>query len=208
MIYLLSRVMVVLPANILTSGRATLYGSLAAIPALLLVFYLLWMIVLFGASIAFVYQRLYMSRDKTSGAELDVWKDFVEFESSTLLVLRALYDLHAERRKLVLRSELREKLDISEIYLDSCLTTLTDLEILTRRVTRAGDGFVPAKPPEKVDLMAIHNLIQRLEPGEEGRIRELNAIDELKHTLGRLYSSGRQNPPMLYSHFYPNAGST
>ena len=57
-IYLLSRALFLFPKLLLAKNRL-LYGSLAAIPVSLLLIYVFWAAALFGATVAFLHQRLY-----------------------------------------------------------------------------------------------------------------------------------------------------
>jgi hypothetical protein len=73
---------------------------------------------------------------------------------------------------------------------------LVDLGILAKRRIRTGPVYAPRKPLAEVDLTGIHHLLLRLDPEGTGKLRSLNSWDEIKHTLGILYSSGKQHPPL------------
>jgi hypothetical protein len=64
-----------------------------------------------------------------------------------------------------------------------------------RRI-RSGPVYAPRKPLSEVDLTGIHHLLLRLDPKGTGQLRSLTSWDEIKHTLGILYSSGKQHPPL------------
>ena len=76
---------------------------------------------------------------------------------------------------------------------------LVDLSLLAKRRIRTGPVYMPRTTLAEVDLTALHNLLLRLDPKGEGKLRAQTSVDELKHTLGILYSSGKRNPPLYLS---------
>ncbi len=73
-IYFLSRFLFLFPKLLLAKNRF-LYGSLAIIPISLLLIYVFWAAALFGASVAFIHQRLYRAR----GEDLRQLQDLLLF---------------------------------------------------------------------------------------------------------------------------------
>ena len=73
---------------------------------------------------------------------------------------------------------------------------MVDLGLLARRRIAAGPVYAPRKPMSEVDLTGIHHLLLRLDPKGSGKLRALTSWDEINHTLGVLYSSGKQHPPL------------
>ncbi len=78
-IYLFSRVFVLF-AKIMLNSNHLIYGSLAIVPVLLLFLYISWILVLFGAAVSFVYQRLYHIPQKLEGWDskppnMHLWDD-------------------------------------------------------------------------------------------------------------------------------------
>jgi hypothetical protein len=116
-------------------------------------------------------------------------------------VLRAAHALSGspelEHRRAVPMESLARKVDLQSGYVESLAAPLVDLGYLSRRRIRTGPVFAPRLPLDQVDLSAIHSLLLRLDPTGKGRLRALNAFDELKHTLGTLYSSEQLIPPMF-----------
>ena len=80
--------------------------------------------------------------------------------------------------------------------IEALAAPLVDLGLLAKRKIKSGPVYAPRKKLAEVDLTALHNLLLRLDPNNQGKLGTLTAIDELKHTLGILYSSGKRHPPM------------
>ena len=204
-IYLLCRVLLLAPGIILSRNNF-IYGSLAIFPVALLMIYLFWMIILYGAAVAFMYQRLYHSRDKTSAAAGGSG-EFHRMEKDVLDVLRAVYALSGskalEGRRLVTAQELAAEVWDDAASVQRLAEPLVDLGILGMRKIRSGPVYAPRKPLSEVDLTGIHYLLLRLDPKGTGKLRSLNSWDEIKHTLGILSSSGKQHPPLFLGSVLP-----
>jgi membrane protein len=198
-IYLLSRVVLLAPGLILSRNNF-IYGSLAIFPAVLLIIYLFWMVILFGAAVAFMYQRLYHSREKTSAPPLGDSEEFHRMEKDVLDVLKAVYALSGSKalrgRRVVPLEALAGDLWDDAASVERLAAPLVDLGILAKRRIKSGPVYAPRKPIEEVDLTGIHHLLLRLDPKGSGNLRSLTSWDEIKHTLGILYSSGKQHPPL------------
>ncbi len=197
-IFGLSRVMMLAP-GILLSRNNFIYGSLAIFPVVLLMIYLLWMIVLYGAAVAFMYQRLYHQRDKTPAPANDS-EAFRNLEKDVLEVLKTIHALSgsktvAGRRTVPLKALATELWD-DEATLERLAEPLVDLGLLARRHIKSGPVYAPRKPLAEIDLTAVHHLLLRLDPKGTGKLRSLTSWDEINHTLGVLYSSGKQHPPL------------
>jgi YihY family inner membrane protein len=198
-IYGLTRALVLAPGLFLSRNNF-IYGSLAIFPVALLLIYLTWTVVLYGAAVGFIYQRLYQpSRDKAApsanGSEA-----FHRLEKDVLEVLKAVHALSGSKaangRVAVPIAQLAGELWDDEASVERLAGPLVDLGLLSRRRTRNGPVYAPRKPMGEVDLTAIHYLLLRIDPKGTGQLRSLNAWDEIKHTLGVLYSSGKQHPPL------------
>lgn len=198
-IYGLTRVLVLFPAIILSRNNF-IYGSLAIIPVVLLMIYLMWTIVLYGAAVAFIYQRLYHAREKTSAPIANDSEAFRRLEKDVLDVLKAVYKLSGSKsvhgRRTVPLKALAAELWDDEASVERLAEPLVDLGLLARRSIVAGPVYAPRKPMSEVDLTGIHHLLLRLDPKGSGKLRSLTSWDEINHTLGVLYSSGKQHPPL------------
>jgi membrane protein len=200
-VYGLSRVLLLFP-TLFVSRNNYIYGSLAALPVLLLLIYLFWVIVLYGAAVAFIYQRLYHPREKAA-AEPVISPAFHDMEDKVLSTLRAAHALsgsvEAGRRKGVTLELLARRLGLPPASVETLAYPLVDLGLLAKRKVAVGPVYAPRGLLEQVDLTAVHNLLLRLDPQGRGELRALTAMDELKHTLGILYSTGKRNPPLYLS---------
>jgi membrane protein len=198
-IYGLTRVLVVAPGIIMARNNF-IYGSLAIIPVVLLMIYIMWTIVLYGAAVAFIYQRLYHSREKTSAPMTNDSEAFRRLEKEVLDVLKAVYALSGSKsvagRKTVPLQALASELWDDEASVERLAEPLVDLGLLAKRHIASGPVYAPRKPMQEVDLTGIHHLLLRLDPKGTGKLRSLTAWDEINHTLGVLYSSGKQHPPL------------
>lgn len=195
----LTRVLVLFPGIILARNNF-IYGSLAIIPVVLLMIYIMWTIVLYGAAVAFIYQRLYHSRDKTSAPLVNDSEAFHRLEKDVIEVLKAVYMLSgskavAGRRTVPLKALAAELWD-DEATVERLAEPLVDLGLIARKRIASGAVYAPRKPMQEVDLTGIHNLLLRLDPKGSGKLRSLTAWDEINHTLGVLYSSGKLHPPL------------
>jgi hypothetical protein len=207
-IYLLSRVLVAFPSLILSRNNF-IYGSLAIFPAVLLMIYLFWMVVLYGAAVGFIYQRLYHSREKTSLVPGDSLA-FRRMETDVFRVLKAAHRIsgspRAQGRRIVPLAVLADELGERPDSVARLAEPLIELGLLSRRAVRSGPVFAPRKPLAEVDLTGVHNLLLRIDPKGTGNLRSLDSWDEIKHTLGVLYTSGKGHPP-LYMGTIVSAGS-
>ncbi|MEO6095144.1 MAG: YihY/virulence factor BrkB family protein [Fibrobacteria bacterium] len=197
-IYFLSQAVILAPGIILSRNNF-IYGSLAIFPVALLMIYLFWMIVLYGAAVAFIYQRLYHSREKTSVLEGDS-QEFRSMEQDVLDVLKTVYALSGSKslhgRRGVPIAVLANEMWDDSASVQRLAEPLVDLGILSMRKVKAGPVYAPRKPLTEVDLTGIHHLLLRLDPKGTGKLRSLTSWDEINHTLGILYSSGKQHPPL------------
>lgn len=198
-IYGLGRVMMEFP-NLFISRTSYIYGSLAAVPLLLLMIYLFWIVILYGAAVAFIYQRLYHAREG-GGASAEASSPFHRVERDVLAVLRSAHALSGSEavdgRRAVPLGSLAREVGLQDAYVESLTYPLVDLGYLSRRRVRAGPVYAPRVPLEQVDLAALHALLIRLDPTGRGKLRALNALDELRHTLGTLYSADQPAPPLF-----------
>jgi YihY family inner membrane protein len=198
-IYGLTRALVLAPGLFLSRNNF-IYGSLAIFPVALLLIYLTWTIVLYGAAVGFIYQRLYHSRDKTGAPLANDSEAFHRLERDVLDVLKAVYALSGSKavggRVSVPVALLANELWDDEASVERLAEPLVDLGLLARRRIKTGTVYAPRKPMDEVDLTGIHYLLLRLDPKGTGKLQPLSAWDEIKHTLGVLYSSGKRHPPM------------
>lgn len=198
-LYLLATALTFFPAFFLSRNNF-IYGSLAIFPVALLLIYLVWTVVLYGAAVAFIYQRLYHSREPDTVPTAGDTEAFHRMEKEVLHVLRAVHYLSGSNalkgRRAVPLGMLTGELWDDAASIEELAGPLVDLGILAKRRIRSGPVYIPRKSLEEVDLTSVHNLLLRLDPKGVGKLRSLTAWDEAMHTLGVLYSSGKQSPPL------------
>lgn len=198
-LYGLWRLVVEFP-SLFISRTSYIWGSLAALPLVLLVIYLSWVVILYGSAVAFIYQRLYRPGSKAA-ENMEAAAPFHRVEREVLDVLRAVHELSGSPdvhgRKAVPLDVLARKVDLQEAYTESLAAPLVDLGYLTKRLVRSGPIYAMRVALGEVDLSAVHSLLLRLDPEGQGRLRALNALDELNHTLGSLYSRSHLDPPLF-----------
>lgn len=198
-IYGLGRLAMAFP-GLFISRTSYIYGSLAALPLMLLLVYLFWIILLYGAAVAFIFQRLYQPKELEAEGKAEASAPFHRVERDVLSLLKAVHSLSGSPelhgRKAVPLEDLARRTDLQSAYVESLASPLVDLGYVVKRMVRSGPVYAPRVPLTDVDLTAIHGLLLRLDPTGRGRLRALNALDELNHTLGTLYSQEHLNPPM------------
>jgi membrane protein len=198
-IIFLSRAMGHFP-GLFFSRNNFIYGSLAIFPVALLMIYLFWLIVLYGAAVGFIYQRLYHPRDKTLFTQPTESMAFHQMEKEVIELLKAIHGLSGSNllhgRRIVTLTNLTTELWDDASSIEALVVPLVDLGLVTKRKIRSGSVYAPRKPLAETDLTALHNMLLRLDPNGLGKLRTLTSFDELKHTVGILYSSGKQNPPL------------
>lgn len=204
LLYLLSRAFIFFPL-LFFSKNNFIYGSFALLPVVLLLIYLIWLIVLYGAAVGFIYQRLYHIRDREKRLIFSDVKPFHRMEKEIYQVLKAIHALSGSKvndgKLFVSLEKLSEALwdDVNSIQ--TLAAPLVDLGLLVKRTIRTGQVYAPRLPLAEVNLTALHNLLVSLDPEGQGRLRSQTSYDELKHTLGILYSSGKGAPPLYLSTF-------
>ncbi len=75
---------------------------------------------------------------------------------------------------------------------------LQDLAWIRRRGEKFSDAaiYVLKAEPEAMDILALHGLLVRINPKGTGLLRNMNMLEEIKHTLGLLYSKSKDHPPL------------
>jgi YihY family inner membrane protein len=199
--------------HLLYSQNNVVLGSLAFVPAMLLFVYVTWLLILYGAAVAFIYQKLYREEVEE---EDDEDKAFHAMEAQVLAVLAAiethvgeveipLPSLDSDGEQRILRESqavraqtLTEALGRTLGEVEKSTMPLQDLGWLRRRTSPDGPVYVLKTNPAEMDLLALHGLLVRLNPSGTGFLRGLNMLEEIKHTLGLLYSKSKDHPPFSF----------
>ncbi len=204
-IFGLTRALILFPSLFLSRNNF-IYGSLAIFPVVLLMIYLFWTIVLYGAAVGFVYQRLYRDENGKEAATERV-NAFHHMEKEVFALLRAVHTLSdskgSEKLEPVSLKRLAADLWDDEASTEALADPLVEMDLLAK--LRVGEEwmYTPLRPLAEVDLTALHYLLLRIDPNGSGKLRVLTPWDDLNHTLGILYSSGKRHPPLFMEAVLP-----
>lgn len=123
--------------------KDAVYGSLSAIPVFLLWVYVSWVIVLFGARVAYAAQTSHVTLDgETLGSPL----------GRELLAARVMRSLAREfqyGRSAPDVADLSEELHVAEPEIRGVLTLLSEHDVVREL---AEGGWIPARPPKEISL--------------------------------------------------------
>jgi hypothetical protein len=210
-------------------------GSLAFLPAMLVFIYVVWMLILYGAAVAFIYQKLFresvpgfenpeMVRDSlisddreellTDPDDDEEENEFTQMERQVLSVLAAMQAMAGELEILLppltpeneprilkeanavraqdLANHLKESLE----NVDRAALPLHELGWIRRRGRGAELIYILKAESRAMDLLALHSLLVRINPKGTALLRNLNMLEEIKHTLSLLYSKSKDHPPL------------
>jgi len=151
------------------TGAGMLYGKLALIPVFMIWIWLSWVIVLFGAELAYVIQHMRaLTREQM---ESDTHSRFLRGDLIALAVAAVAARRFAAGQEPPSRSELSDTVGASEGDVQEVLDALRR-EGLLRQAER-GDGrpgYVPALPPEEISAARVAEVGASIElaPPESG----------------------------------------
>lgn len=198
--------------HLLDSRNNVVLGSLAFVPALLVFIYVTWALILYGAAVAFIYQKLYRETADTDD-DADEDKAFHAVEIEVLQVLAAIESLAdtvevplpakdengsprlVKENQAVMAADLALKLGKTVEEIERAAMPLQDLGWVRRRHSERGPFFILKADPDSIDLLALHGLLVRLNPTGTRFLRSLNMFEEIQHTLSLLYSKSKDQPP-------------
>ena len=158
-----------------------IYGTLAALPILMVWIYVSWIIVLFGAEVAYAWQNL-------NAIRREVREEKISFTSQEMVALTILMKAtenfyRGERPWTVER--IAEALHLPPRLAREIIQELVDLGYLTE-VTDEEEGsrFQPGRPPETIE---VHRIVQDFRTCgvdlAKERLREWNAVRALEKRL-------------------------
>ena len=166
--------------------NSTIYGSLGLLPVFMVGIYLSWVILLFGAQIAYAYQnRAAYLQDRLADNVNQRGREFVALRLMTCLGQRF---QSGERPATVF--QLSTELGIPSRLTQSVLRTLAHTQLVTE-VAGAEAAFVPARPLETINAYDIL-LALRTGTGQELPLREEPALAEIYGEFTRIEKAERE----------------
>jgi membrane protein len=157
-----------------------MYGALGILPLFLVGLYFSWLIVLFGAQVAYAFQnRQAYLQDKVAEAVNQCGREFVGLR---MMVLVADHFLRGHRPPEV--SQMAAALGVSTRLLSQLLQSLLKARLLVEVADRE-PGFVPARPPEQITAHEIMRAL-RAAQGFVPDTRKDHLRDSVRHEYERI----------------------
>ena len=166
--------------------NSTIYGSLYLLPVFMVGLYFSWVILLFGAQIAYAYQnRAAYLQDRLADNVNQRGREFVALRLMTALGQRFQNGLRP-----VTVGQLSTELGIPSRLTQSVLRTLTSTQLVTE-VTGAEAAFVPARPLEAINAYDILQAM-RTGTGQELPLRDEPALAGIYGEFARIEKAERE----------------
>jgi membrane protein len=162
----------------LLSGYGAIYGSFAALPLFLMWMQFSWLIMLFGAEIAFAYQNV-----ENYEHEADVLNISIHFKRIlSLLIAHQIIRNFANGQPAMTSNEISHKLDIPVRLVREIIYELYEAKILSETITRNVKelAYQPAQDPRR---LTIRYVMQCLDKRGIDSI-PIDSSDELKSISG------------------------
>jgi membrane protein len=170
-------------SKIVTTSK--LYGSLSAVPVLLIGLYFSWLILLLGAQVAYAFQNLdaYLQERATEGVN-QRGREFIAFRLLTAIGQRFQAGLPPASL-----NRLASELSIPTRLVHQVLQTLVGARLIVEVAGRE-TAFAPARP---LDRITCHDILQamRSSQGQEPATRDEPARREVYGEFQRIYEAER-----------------
>ena len=167
-------------------SNSKIYGSLGLVPVFMIGLYLSWLILLFGAQVAYAFQnrRIYLEEKQVENIN-QRGREFIALRLITLIGQRYL-----EGEPAPTISEMAEQLGVPTRLITQILNTLSAARLV---VETAGleTGYLPARPME---MITCHDLLlaMRASQGQELATREEPTRREVYGEFQRIQEAERQ----------------
>ncbi len=169
-------------------GMSKLYGSaMAVIPIFLIGLYFSWLIVLFGAQVAYALQnrQVYLQQKKTESVN-QRGREYVALRVMTNLAYR--FEKTAKPATIL---EIAQELEVPTGLVSRVLQPLLEGHLVLEVATSAEVAYAPARPPEKI---TCHDILQimRVGGGQELETREGPARPIVNAEFKKIQEAERQ----------------
>jgi len=150
-----SQLPVVYYSNVATSNKV--YGSLAAVPILLLGLYVSWIILIFGSHVAFMVQHPNQGSDEEDATP----EDHVEHSALTAVrVMQSIATRFQSGGQPYTPEELADQLQLDHATVHDSVALLSDSGLLFRGEESSG-GLSLGKPAEGITLKDIFQIVEK-----------------------------------------------
>lgn len=166
----------------LAGNYTQVYGTLLAIPIFLIWVYIVWVIVLVGAEVAFTVQNF---RDLAARADLEKRGLSCRIYFAVRIVLRMCRYFHSGEKPLDVPERLADELRIPPYVVRDVLTQLERKDIL-RRVVPGEEAYLPAKD---IALLNVQDVVDAISSESLDIAEEPN--DAARNTLAALFGKTR-----------------
>jgi membrane protein len=128
----------------------TFFGSMAVIPIMLAALYFAWLIVLFGAHVAFAVQNIDLFRSRHLASDMTP-----SYKQKIALACLLMINDHFEKGKIPPdKNELSAQTGVPETFIEEIIPSLIKSKLI-RENNEKVISYLPALPPEKVHIREV-----------------------------------------------------